>query len=409
MLRKIFRTKRDEVTGKWRKLRNAELHALYSSPNIIRNITSRRLRLAGHVARMGESRNAVSFERPEGKKTFGEAETSLNRRPPGTTGSLNRPPWNVFKRRWMASATSTRDGPTRGRSFASDRQGGLGGICRSRNGVWISVGCRDRSSGSQVVGKIMEVIDALDSTDSSAVADVKSLPSEQLLEDILFIDSNFKIVTKSIILLESSKLQLSRALNIVDKVSQTVIQNNNSLISEKVKLISDSGPHAPRRSPVLAGNGGGGGEGWLASVYDSVAARGSAHPVSCCSATLPVLWERYRTTILAQSDPLRMEKVTQRRTARIVFFTDIIRNIKSRRLRWAGHVARMGESRNAYRVLVERPEGIRTLGRPRRRWEDTIKMDLREVGYDDRDWIDLAQDRDRWRTYVRAAMNLRVP
>ncbi|KAJ4443425.1 hypothetical protein ANN_05093 [Periplaneta americana] len=86
---------------------------------------------------------------------------------------------------------------------------------------------------------------------------------------------------------------------------------------------------------------------------------------------------------------------------------DIIRNIKSRRLRWAGHVARMGESTNAYRVLVGRPEGKRPLGRPRRRWEDNIKMDLREVGYDDRDWINLAQDMDQWRAYVRAAMNLR--
>ncbi|KAJ4451316.1 hypothetical protein ANN_02777 [Periplaneta americana] len=78
------------------------------------------------------------------------------------------------------------------------------------------------------------------------------------------------------------------------------------------------------------------------------------------------------------------------------------------RLRWAGHVARMGESRNGYRVLVGRPEGKRPLGRPRRRWEDNINMDLREVGYDDRDWINLAQDRDRWRAYVRAAMNLRL-
>ncbi|KAJ4447560.1 hypothetical protein ANN_09567 [Periplaneta americana] len=86
---------------------------------------------------------------------------------------------------------------------------------------------------------------------------------------------------------------------------------------------------------------------------------------------------------------------------------DIIRNIKSRRLRWAGHVACMGESRNAYRVLVGRPEGKRPLGRPRRRWEDNIKMDLREVGYDDREWINIAQDRDRWRAYVRVAMNLR--
>ncbi|KAJ4427606.1 hypothetical protein ANN_25254 [Periplaneta americana] len=88
---------------------------------------------------------------------------------------------------------------------------------------------------------------------------------------------------------------------------------------------------------------------------------------------------------------------------------DIIRNIKSRRLRWAGHVARMGESRNAYRVLVGRPEGKRPLRKPRHRWEDNIKMDLRKVGYDGRDWINLAQDRDRWRAYVRAAMNLRFP
>ncbi|KAJ4447908.1 hypothetical protein ANN_09917 [Periplaneta americana] len=92
-----------------------------------------------------------------------------------------------------------------------------------------------------------------------------------------------------------------------------------------------------------------------------------------------------------------------------LYSPDIIRNIKSRRLRWAGHVARMGESRNAYRVLVGRPEGKRPLGRPRCRWEDNIKMDLREVGYDFRDWINLAQDRDQWRAYVRAAMNLRVP
>ncbi|KAJ4428052.1 hypothetical protein ANN_24066 [Periplaneta americana] len=84
---------------------------------------------------------------------------------------------------------------------------------------------------------------------------------------------------------------------------------------------------------------------------------------------------------------------------------EIIRNIKSRRLRWAGHVARLGESRNAYRVLVGRPEGKRPLGRWRRRWEDNIKMDLREVRYDDREWINVAQDRDQWRAYVRAAIS----
>ncbi|KAJ4449269.1 hypothetical protein ANN_00667 [Periplaneta americana] len=94
-----------------------------------------------------------------------------------------------------------------------------------------------------------------------------------------------------------------------------------------------------------------------------------------------------------------MEKVTQLHA--LYSSPDIIRNIKSRRLRWAGHVARMGESRNAYRVLVGRPEGKRPSGKPRRRWEDNIKMDLREVEYDDRDWINLAQHRDRWQAYVR--------
>jgi hypothetical protein len=72
---------------------------------------------------------------------------------------------------------------------------------------------------------------------------------------------------------------------------------------------------------------------------------------------------------------------------------NIVRMIKSRRMRWAGHVARMGEGRGVYMVLVGRPEGKRPLGRPRRRWEDNIKMDLREIGIDGANWIQLAQDR----------------
>jgi hypothetical protein len=73
---------------------------------------------------------------------------------------------------------------------------------------------------------------------------------------------------------------------------------------------------------------------------------------------------------------------------------DIIRMIKRRRIKWRGHVARMGEKRNAYRMLVGKPEGNRPLGRPRRRWEDNIEMNLREVGWGSVNWIGLAQDRD---------------
>jgi hypothetical protein len=87
----------------------------------------------------------------------------------------------------------------------------------------------------------------------------------------------------------------------------------------------------------------------------------------------------------------------------------IIRIIKSRRMRWAGHVARMGEKRNVYRLLVGKPEGKRPLGRPIRRWINNIKMGLLEIGLGVVDWIGLAQDRYKWRALVNAVMNFRVP
>jgi hypothetical protein len=87
---------------------------------------------------------------------------------------------------------------------------------------------------------------------------------------------------------------------------------------------------------------------------------------------------------------------------------NIVRVIKSRGMRWAGYLARMGEGRGVYRSLLGRSEGKRPLGRPRRRWEDNIKMDLREIGIDEANWIRLAQDRVQWRACVNTVMNLRV-
>ena len=89
--------------------------------------------------------------------------------------------------------------------------------------------------------------------------------------------------------------------------------------------------------------------------------------------------------------------------------SNIVRVIKSRRMRWAGHVACMEEGRVVHKVLVGKPEGKRPLGRPRRRWEDNIKIDLEEVGRSCGDWMELAQDRDSWRALVSTVMNFGVP
>jgi len=86
-----------------------------------------------------------------------------------------------------------------------------------------------------------------------------------------------------------------------------------------------------------------------------------------------------------------------------------VRVVKSRRMRWVGHVARMGEDRAVHRVLVGTPEGKRPLGRPRRRWEDNIKMDFQKVGGGRGNWMELAEDRDRWRTLVGTVGDFRVP
>jgi hypothetical protein len=108
--------------------------------------------------------------------------------------------------------------------------------------------------------------------------------------------------------------------------------------------------------------------------------------------------------LVVRKESVRLQKVND-----LYSSPTIVRVIKSRRMRWAGHVARMGYGRGVYRVLVGKPYGKRPLGRPRRRWEDNIKANLQEVESGAMDWNELAKDRDRWRALVNAVMNLRVP
>ncbi|KAJ4435460.1 hypothetical protein ANN_18076 [Periplaneta americana] len=306
VLRKIFGAKRDVVTGEWRKLHNAELHALYSSPDIIRNIKSRHLRWAGHVARMSESRNAyrVLVGRLQGKRP------------------LVKP-----RRRWEGNIKMDL------REVGYDDRD------------WINLS-QDRDRWQAYVRAAM----------------------------------NLRVL-KSHLGVRIQLIKYARAMRSLRRgyVLRSVVKKN--LKSYKTVIL-----------PVV--------------LYG-------------CETWTPTLREEHRLRVFenkvlrkifgAKRDEVTGEWRKLHNTELHALYSshDIIRKIKSRRLRWAGHVARMSESRNAYRVLVGTPEGKRPLGRPRRRWENNIKMDLREVGYDDREWINLAQDRDQWRAYVRAAMNLR--
>ena len=140
-----------------------------------------------------------------------------------------------------------------------------------------------------------------------------------------------------------------------------------------------------------------------------------------CETWSLTLWEERRLSVFENRvlrrvfgpkiDGVRWElrKLHNEELCDLYSLPNIVRVVKSRRMRWVGHVARMGDGRGVHRVLIGKPEGKRPLGRPRRRWEDNIKMDLREVGGGGGDWMELAEDRDRWRALVRTVRNLRVP
>ncbi|KAJ4438933.1 hypothetical protein ANN_14887 [Periplaneta americana] len=473
ILRKIFGAKRDEVTGEWRKLHNTELHALYSSPDIIRNIKSRRLGWAGHVARMGESRNAsrVLVGRPEGKRPLGrprrrwEDNIKMDLREAG-----------YDDREWINFAQDSDQWRSYVRAAMNLRKKGhllrnAGKKLRKRRVkcfVWsvafygAEVWILRRSEEKRIkafeiwICRRMERVKWTDKIRNGAV--LERVGEERMMLKLISKPRECGPFTVKFSMTgafrgECTELSVEASKSIGLEVNpemtkymimsrdQNIVRNGNIKIGdlsfeevEKFKYlgatvtnINDTREEIKRR--INMGN----------ACYYSVEKLLSSSLLSknlkvriYKTVILPVLLYGCETWTVTLREEHRL-RVFENKVLRKIFGAkqdevtgewrklhntelhalysspDIIRNFISRRLRWAGHVARMGESRNAYGVLVGRPEGKRPLGRPRRRWEDNIKMDFREVGYDGRDWINLAQDRDQRRAYVRAAMNLRVP
>ncbi|KAJ4452252.1 hypothetical protein ANN_03770 [Periplaneta americana] len=297
VLRKIFGAKRDKVTGEWRKLHNTELHALYSSPDITRNIKSRRLRWAGHVALMGESRNAcrVLIGRPEGKRLLGmprrkwedNIKMDLREVGYGDRGWINLAQDGDRWRAYVRAAMNLRRYTVSRQTYA---------IRRSETNTCTNGTEFDSTS---------EWDEGDNAGEMSPGSNTESYPAwGRIYKAVILPVVLYGCETWTLTLREEQRLRVFE-----NKVLREIFGTKRDEVTGEWRKLHNAELHALYSSP------------------------------------------------------------------------DIIRNIKSRRSRWAGHVARMGESRNAYRVLVGRPEGKRPLGRPRRRWEDNIKMDLR---YDDK-------------------------
>ncbi|KAJ4434068.1 hypothetical protein ANN_16387 [Periplaneta americana] len=315
VLRKIFGAKRDEVTGEWRKLHNTELHALYSSPDIIRNIKSRRLRWAGHVARMGESKMHIQTF-----VVFAKRVDVLEAR------------LRVF------CMTDDKEDKT------LEHQEHFTEVAKSRD-VELLVYADDVNMLGENPQRIRENTEILLEANKAISLEVKSRDQNIVRNGNIKIGDlsfewmeKFKYLGATVTNINDTWEEIKHRINMGNACYYSVELLSSSLLSKNLKVRI----YKTVTLPVLLY----GCETWTLTLREEHRLRVFENKV-------------LRKIFLAKRDEVTGEwrKLHNAELHALYSSPDIIRNIKSRRLRWAGHVARMGESRNAYRVLVGRTEG----------------------------------------------------